>query len=63
MATVPNAVEMRGIVKRFGHVTALGGADFAINAGAGSFSFTFPSSHYSSSCRYGLAAVSSELSS
>ena len=26
-------LEARGIVKRFGHVTALGGADFAINAG------------------------------
>src|SRR3954451_21031761 len=26
-------LEARGIVKRFGHVTALGGADFAVNAG------------------------------
>src|SRR5215217_5120340 len=26
-------LEARGIVKRFGHVTALGGADFAIGAG------------------------------
>ena len=26
-------LEARGIVKRFGHVTALGGADFSVNAG------------------------------
>jgi simple sugar transport system ATP-binding protein len=33
MSTTPARVEMRGVVKRFGEVTALAGVDFAVGAG------------------------------